>query len=73
MSSITGARGSTRRKLVVCGVFTVGAAVLLLAGFMAEVSVKQVYWAVYSRLHPMRDGTETYGEPNLTVEDSPQV
>lgn len=62
MSSLTGVRGSTRRKLVVCGVFTVGAVVLLLSGVMMELSIKQVYWAVYSRLHPMRDGAETYGE-----------
>ena len=63
MSSLTGARGSTRRRLVVCGTFVLGLAVLLLAGAMMETPVKQVYWAVYSRLHPMRDGTETYGEP----------
>ena len=68
MSSLTGARGSTRRRLVVCGTFVLGLAVLLLAGAMMETPVKQVYWAVYSRLHPMRDGTETYGEPAATLQ-----
>ena len=63
MSSFTGVRGSLKRRLVMCGIFTLGAAVLIIAGFMAEASAKQVYWAVYSRLHPMRDGAETYGAP----------
>ena len=61
MSEIAGARGSNRRTLLLCGAVAVGVVVMLLAGFMAEASVKQVYWAVYSRLHPMRDSAEAQG------------
>ena len=62
MPSSTGARGSPHRKAVIFGLVAVSTAVLLLSGLMMESSVKQVYWAVYSRVHPMRGSIEKYSE-----------
>lgn len=62
MPSWTGARGSSHRKAIICGLIAVGTAVLLLTGLMMESSVKQVYWAVYSRVHPMRGNSESYSK-----------
>lgn len=65
MPSYTGARGSSHRKAVICGLIAVGTAVLLLSGLMMESSIKQVYWAVYSRVHPMRGDSESYSESRI--------
>ena len=62
MPSWTGSRGTPHRKAVIFGLVAVSTAVLLLSGLMMESSVKQVYWAVYSRVHPMRGNSEKYSE-----------
>ena len=62
MAGITGNRGSNRRRLLVAGIFALGFFSVVLIGYLMEKPVQQVYWAIYSRLHPMRDGTEEYGE-----------
>ena len=65
MSDFTGRRGSTRRAVLIWGFVALGTVIFLISAVSIKVGGSQVYWAVYSRVRPMRSDTDyASGSPN---------